>query len=121
MRIEFPQRVKKLVAERSGFRCSFPRCDKPTIGPAESAGDSVSTGVACHIYSAAEGGPRGQGNLSPDQLAGIGNALWLCANHARIMDVKRGKDYPPDRLLGFKKAHEAARDRERQKEWPAVF
>ena len=95
------------MAERNGFRCSFPQCDKPTIGPAESAGDSVSTGVACHIYSAAGGGPRGQGNLSPDQLADIENALWLCANHARIIDAKGGTDYPPERLFSFKTAHES--------------
>ena len=107
MRIEFPQRVKKRVAERNGYRCSFPQCDKPTIGPAETADDSVSTGDACHIYSAAEGGPRGQGNLRSDQLADIRNALWLCANHARIIDANRGKDYPPECLLSFKKAHES--------------
>lgn len=54
MRIEYPQRVRRRVVERNGYRCSFPQCAKPTIGPAESAGDSVSTGVACHIYSAAK-------------------------------------------------------------------
>ena len=107
MRIEFSQRVKKRVAERNGFRCSFPQCDKTTIGPGESAVDSVSTGVACHIYSAATGGPRGQGNLGSDQLADIGNALWLCASHARIIDANRGMDYPPERLFSCKTAHES--------------
>ena len=107
MRINFSPRVKQRVAKRSGFRCSFPQCDKPTIGPAESTGDSVSTGVACHIYSAAERGPRGQGNLSPDQLADIENALWLCANHARSIDANRGTDYPPERLFSFKTSHES--------------
>ena len=107
MRIEFSPRVKQRVAERNGFRCSFPQCDKTTIGPAESAGESVSTGVACHIYSAADGGPRGQGDLDSVQLADIGNALWLCANHARIIDENRGRDYQPERLFSFKTAHEA--------------
>ena len=27
-----------------------------------------------------------------DQLAGIDNALWLCANHARTIDENRGTD-----------------------------
>ena len=67
----------------------------------------MSTGIAGHIYSAAEGGPRGQGNLSPDQLADIENALFLCANHAHIIDVNRGTDYPPERLFSFKTAHES--------------
>ena len=88
MRIEFLQRVKKRVAERNGYRCSFPQCDKPTIGPAQTADDSVSTGDACHIYSAAKGGPRGQGNLRSDQLADIrtlsGCALITLESSTRI-------------------------------------
>ena len=112
MRSDFPDRVKKRVAERNGFRCSFPQCDKTTIGPGQSPSDSVSTGVACHIFSAAEGGPRGQGDLSSDQLSDIDNALWLCANHARIIDANRGMDYPPARLFSFKTAHEFLISRE---------
>ena len=72
----------------------FLNATKQQIGPAESAGESMSTGVACHIYSAAEGGPRGQGNLSRDQLADIKNALWLCANHARNHRRELGNGLP---------------------------
>ena len=104
MRSEFSRQVKKRVADRNGYRCSFPQCDKPTIGPAESTVDSVSDGVACHIFSAAAGGPRGQGTLGSDQLRDIENALWLCANHARIIDANRGTDYPPELLFSYKTA-----------------
>ena len=107
MRSKFSPQVKKRVAGRNGYRCSFPQCDKPTIGPAESTVDSVSDGVACHIFSAAAGGPRGQGTLGSDQLRDIENALWLCANHARIIDANRGTDYPPDLLFSYKTAHES--------------
>ena len=107
MRTEFPQWVKNRVAERSGFRCSFPQCDTTTIGPADAAGNSMSTGVACHIFSAAPTGPRGQGGLTSDELAGINNAIWLCANHARVIDANQGTDYSPECLWKFKTDHES--------------
>ena len=107
MRINFSKGVKKTVAERNGFRCSFRGCDRTTVGPGASPHDAISTGVAAHIHSASPGGPRGQAPLSPQELEGIGNALWLCANHARIVDAKRGVAFPPTRLHSFKAAHEA--------------
>ena len=65
--------------------------------------------LACSwlIHSASPGGPRGQATLAAQDLEGIGNALWLCANHARIVDAKRGVEFPAPRLHSFKTAHEA--------------
>ena len=107
MRINFSKSVKKTVAERNGFRCSFPGCDSTTIGPGAALHDAMSTGVAAHIYSASPEGPRGQATLAAHDLVGIGNALWLCANHARVIDANRGVEFPPTRLHSFKTAHEA--------------
>ena len=107
MRINFSKSVKKRVAERNGFRCSFPGCDSTTIGPSAAPHDAISTGVAAHIYSASPEGPRGQATLAAHDLAGIGNALWLCANHARLIDANRGVEFPPTRLHSFKTVHEA--------------
>lgn len=107
MRIEFPKRVKDTVAKRNGYRCSFPGCDTTTVGSGASPRDAISTGVAAHIHSASPRGPRGQAALSQQELEDIGNAVWLCANHARIVDAKRGLEFPPTRLLNFKAAHEA--------------
>ena len=107
MRINFLNGVKETVAKQNGFRCSFPGCDRTTVGPGASPHDAISTGVAAHIHSASPGGPRGQATLSPQELEGIANALWLCANHARIVDAKRGVEFPSTRLHNFKTAHEA--------------
>jgi hypothetical protein len=105
-RIEFPERVRRTVAGRSGYRCSFPDCGRGTIGPGP--GSEVTTsGVCAHIFSAAPRGPRGQGGLSPEDLQSIQNAIWLCDLHADLVDKNRGDRYPPEMLLSFKDLHEA--------------
>ncbi len=106
-RINFSNGVKRTLAERNGFRCSFPGCDSATIGPGATPQDVISTGVAAHIHSASPGGPRGQATLAPQDLHSIRNALWLCANHARVVDAKRGAEFPATLLHSFKTAHEA--------------
>ncbi|HWI19211.1 MAG TPA: hypothetical protein VNT81_15765, partial [Vicinamibacterales bacterium] len=106
-RIDFAANVKALVAARNGYRCSFPECDQTTIGPSSGEAASVSTGVAAHIYSASPGGPRGQADLSSDQLCGVANAIWLCADHSRLIDANRGREFSPALLLSYKAAHEA--------------
>ena len=106
-RIDFSAEVKRRVADRNGHRCSFPGCDRTTIGPASAEPEIVSTGVAAHIYSASPGGPRGQSDLPPNDLGELANALWLGANHSRIIDANRGTEFSPALLLSFKTAHEA--------------
>ena len=59
-RVNFTTQTKRLVSERAGFQCSYLTCNRRTLGPGGS--DEVSnSGVAAHVYSASEGGPRGQG------------------------------------------------------------
>lgn len=106
-RVEFSSDVRRLVVARNGYRCSFPECDQATLGPSSTETESVSTGVAAHIYSASPGGPRGQADLSSDELCGVSNAIWLCANHSRVIDANRGTDLSPALLRSYKSAHEA--------------
>lgn len=112
MRIDFPAAVKELVAKRAGYQCSLPGCSKVTIGPGVKPHTSASIGIAAHIYSASAGGPRGRGGLTEEELAGLDNAIWLCANHAGLVDKNRGTDYPPDLLLSYKALHESKIARE---------
>jgi energy-coupling factor transporter ATP-binding protein EcfA2 len=73
---------------------------------------SACTGIAAHIYSASAGGPRGAGGLNPSELTSAANAIWLCAEHAGLVDKNRGADYPPQVLLSYKALHEARIARE---------
>jgi len=87
---DFPQKVIEALAKRAGYRCSFPACSINTIGPSSEGPMKISsTGDAAHIVAASSGpGARraNNGKLSIQQLASIDNGVWMCANHARLVD-----------------------------------
>ena len=108
LRSEFSDSTKRLVAERAGYRCSFPGCAKLTVGPAADPNKSDNTGIAAHIYGAAVSGngPRGTGDLSERDLHSPQNSIWLCANHASLIDKRMGADYAAGALHSYKALHE---------------
>lgn len=89
-RDEFPTPVKRALAERAGFRCSFPGCNAITIGPSDEGPSATSsTGTAAHI-SAASGGPgsrRYDAGLTAEQRTSIENGLWCCRDHGTLIDT----------------------------------
>ena len=111
-RAEFPQSVKRIVAERSGYRCSFPGCPRTTIGPGASPREVSRTGVAAHIYSASPQGPRGQAMSPESDITDPRNAIWLCSDHARLVDNNRGSQFPAALLREYRNLHEARIARE---------
>lgn len=84
-RDDFTAAVKKLLRERVGHRCSNPECRVPTSGPSD-PGKALNVGDAAHITAAAEGGPRYDPTISPDQRSAFENGIWLCTKCARIVD-----------------------------------
>jgi hypothetical protein len=111
-RVEFSVATKRLVAERAGYRCSFPTCNKATIGAGINSDEISTTGIAAHIFSAAPNGPRGRGGLTQTEIASPENAIWLCSEHARVVDNNRGVAFTPETLLSFKALQEARNRRE---------
>ncbi len=111
-RAEFSNTTKQTIAGRAGYRCSFPDCDRVTIGPGAASNQIASVGCACHIYSASPGGPREQGGLSLEQLVGAENGFWACENHAKLVDTNLGKRYSAGLLLSWRELHEARIHRE---------
>jgi hypothetical protein len=106
-RIDFDLSTRRTIALRSGYRCAHPECNgRTTVGPARLPDKHEDTGQASHIFAASKRGPRGQGNLSHEELGSVTNGLWLCETHADQVDTNDGKDYPPPVLLGWKAAHE---------------
>ena len=106
-RVDFSTATKRLIADRAGHRCSLPTCGRTTIGPGAADNSTSGKGVASHIYSAAPGGPRGQGGLTENELSQPENGIWLCSDHARIIDNNCGMAYSPETLLSYKMLHEA--------------
>lgn len=87
VRDDFPQATKDLLAERVGMRCSNPGCRQPTSGPHDDPQRAVNVGVAGHITAAAQGGPRYDPTLTPQQRVAPENGIWLCAFCGRLVDT----------------------------------
>lgn len=85
-RDDFRAPIIRTIAQRAGYRCSNQACLRPTIGP-DGADDSASVGVAAHITAAAEGGPRYDASLTPDERGAAENGIWLCQTCSRLVDV----------------------------------
>lgn len=105
-RVEFRKPVQRIIASRSGFRCSFPNCGRSTIGPAINENEFSNIGVASHIYAASPNGPRGNGGLSKEEIGSPNNGIWLCQTHSKMIDNNNGVDYPAQLLLSYKTLHE---------------
>jgi hypothetical protein len=106
-RENFSQRIRDKIAEAAGHQCSFPGCNRRTVGPGPTSEFVSRSGFAAHIYAASSGGPRGQGGLSASELKAAGNGIWLCGRHAKLVDNNRGTSYPAETLLSYKALHEA--------------
>lgn len=106
-RENFTPKVRDLIAQGAGFQCSFPGCNRRTVGPGPTAEYVSNSGYAAHIYAASAGGPRGRGGLTTSELTAAGNGIWLCGRHAKLIDNNKGISYPPEVLLSYKALHEA--------------
>lgn len=106
VRDEFPKAVKETLAKRVGQHCSNPGCRKSTVGPHNHPDMSVNVGVAAHITSAADGGPRYDPALTPKQRSAIGNAIWLCQTCAKLIDSDSSR-YTVDMICEWKKQAES--------------
>ncbi|WEQ54869.1 hypothetical protein LV564_12005 [Komagataeibacter nataicola] len=119
-RIDFKYGVSKTLFDRAGGRCSFPRCKNPTSGPSRSKNTSINMGVACHIYSAAKNGPRGQGGKDATFISSVENGIWCCKYHGDLIDKESGKDFPADNLFAWKALAEA-RTRKQMDDIPSAL
>jgi hypothetical protein len=78
------------------------------VGPSEEAPDaSANIGKAAHICAASPGGPRYDPSMTPEQRADITNAMWLCSDHATLVDRDK-VTYTAEGLRAMKREHEAA-------------
>jgi hypothetical protein len=86
-RDDFSMRVRRTVSARVGLLCSNPECRAVTAGPKSDPEKAITIGVAAHISAAAPGGPRYNERLGRQERCGVGNAIWLCQNCARLIDT----------------------------------
>ena len=109
-RDDFPKRTREYVAMRAGWHCSFTGCARLTVGPSEESLEAVTMiGKAAHICGAAPGpgSRRYDASMTPEQRAHIDNAIWLCADHADLID-RDEVTYTVETLHAMKREHEAS-------------
>ncbi|MGT8855860.1 hypothetical protein [Enterobacter sp. 186315] len=90
MRDDFPESVKRILAERVGWCCSYPDCNKITVGPHADPNKRISIGQACHIEAASPNGPRYNYEMTEEQRKSIQNGIWMCRIHAWLIDSDKG-------------------------------
>lgn len=90
--------IKRLFA-CSGNCCAFPECGETLFF------GKIFVAEVAHINAVSAGGPRYDGKLSPEEVAGYGNLLLLCRKHHCIIDAAPD-EYPVDFLRQTKTHHE---------------
>lgn len=107
-RDDFPPSIKRAVAARAGWHCSFAGCAKLTVGPSEEAPDAITRiGEAAHICAASPGGRRYEKEMTSEERADISNAIWLCSDHAKLID-RDEFTYTANLLRQMKREHESS-------------
>jgi len=104
-RDDFNLNTKNKLAQRAGGRCSFPGCDKLCWIAGTEPNKVSSIGIAAHIKAASPDGPRYDLNQTTEQRKDITNGIFLCQNHAKMIDDDEIK-YPVEKLIEWKKKHE---------------
>lgn len=86
-RDDFSEPTKRTLAERVGWRCSFPNCGQITVGPSLSDSSArINNGVAAHICAASPNGPRFDPLMTSEQRKHIDNGIWMCRDHGSLID-----------------------------------
>jgi hypothetical protein len=118
-RDEFPKSTIRSLRERVNSRCSMPDCRVPTSAPSDESCDKVSSiGKAAHICAASPGGPRYKAEMTTQERKSINNAIWLCSNHADLIDTDV-KTYPEELLKQWKAEAEGKTKLEQGKKLPS--
>jgi hypothetical protein len=107
VRDDFLKGVTNGLRMRAAFICSNPDCRKQTIAPSdEDETKYLYLGKAAHITAAANGGPRYDPNMSPEERRSISNGIFLCSNCADLIDKNKGRDFAVETLKAWKIDHE---------------
>lgn len=107
-RDNFSQNTVRALAQRAGYRCSFPGCNQLTTGPSEeSLMATTNIGVAAHIHAAAPGKSARRYNPSQTSVErkNISNGIWMCQYHSVLIDKDEVR-YTAEVLREMKIAHE---------------
>ncbi|MGO9768507.1 MAG: hypothetical protein ACLPSW_02920 [Roseiarcus sp.] len=102
----YSQATLKLLFAASGNLCAYPGCSNSIVALATEESDPAVLGQICHIYAAADNGPRGKPGLTERERNSVDNLILMCGHHHPLVD-KQYEDYPAEKLKAWKRTHEA--------------
>lgn len=105
-RDDFSEGVKRVLAERAAYLCSYQGCRELTVMPSSDPEKAIRTGRAAHIHAASPNGPRYDPNQTAEERSSIHNAIHLCTRHADVVD-RDETAHSADTLREWKRSHEA--------------
>lgn len=73
---DFSERIKTILCERVGGRCSNPNCRRETLGPHREGDKRLSMGEAAHILGASPKGARYDARMTKEERESINNGIW---------------------------------------------
>lgn len=98
--------VTAMLWGRAAGRCEFAGCNRP-LWKSTVTQEPVNVAQQAHIYSFSESGPRGNEDISDDELNAIENLMLVCHQCHRKFDQKGdGGRYTAVLLKSWKHAHE---------------
>lgn len=107
---DFSERIKTILCERVGGRCSNPNCRRETLGPHREGDKRLSMGEAAHILGASPKGARYDARMTKEERESINNGIWLCSACHTLID-KNPDEYPVEELLKWKMIAEYEQER----------
>lgn len=111
--------TKQVLAFRSGGVCAFPGCGEPLASDSYDGPRSRVLGEVAHIRGRRSGSERYDPNMTEEERNAVGNLVYLCANHHKLIDADAG-NWPAEDLLRIKQEHEAAVRKTRERTFPLV-
>jgi hypothetical protein len=102
----YTDKTLKILFGSSGGQCAYPGCTSSLIAAGTPDSDAAVLGYICHIYAAADDGPRGKPELTEAERNAPENLILMCGHHHPLVD-KQWETYPAELLLAWKTRHEA--------------
>lgn len=105
-RPSIPTKVKTNLWRASGGRCQFNNCNTP-LWLHNATMNEMNKSYIAHIHSFSAGGARYDKIKSPLLATDFSNLMLVCDEcHRTFDDNSKEKEYPAERLIEMKKAHE---------------
>ena len=97
-------KTRQIIWGKGAGRCYY--CNASLIGDLMAGNEDANFGFTAHIVGEKETSPRGDPARSPLLADDPANLMLMCYPHHKLIDVDEFANYPEQRLLDMKAAHE---------------